>query len=181
MKSLTSSFFLVSTNGPTRYGQTLLQSYKTADIGNFLAATCPNLFGNLKGANGTQVAAYVMKAKAASSGAMNDYAQTLSTALGVWVTGGGFNAAASAQHFVQQQGIGTAGCLYNVGNNGAAFGVANGTTMTIIDMLKGYDSLCVTTGGTMTSLPTSLKHTAGGLDTGGSTFTTINNLGDRLP
>src|SRR5262249_52621366 len=45
-------------------GQALLQGYKTADIGNFLAATCPNLFGNLKGANGTQVAAYFMKAKA---------------------------------------------------------------------------------------------------------------------
>jgi hypothetical protein len=159
-------------------GQALLQSYKTTDIGNFLAATCPKLFGNLNGATGTQVAAYVLKAKAASSGVMNDYAQTLSTAIGVWVTGAGFNAAASAQHFVQQNGIGTAGCLYNVGKNGAAFGVANGTTMTILDMLKDYDSLCVATGGTMTSLPTSLKHTAGGLDAGGSTFATINNTGD---
>jgi hypothetical protein len=74
LKSLTSSFFLVSTNGPTRYGQTLLQSYKTADIGNFLAATCPNLFGNLKGADGTQAAAYVMKAKAAADRDMNAHA-----------------------------------------------------------------------------------------------------------
>jgi hypothetical protein len=128
-----------------------------------------------------------MKAKAAASGAMNDYAQTLCTALNVWVTGtdnttpnaaNGFNAAARAQGFVQRNGIGTGGCLYNVGNNGAAFGVANGTTMTILDMLKDYDTLCVTTGGSTTSLPTSLKHKAGGLDTGGFTFTTINNTWD---
>ena len=96
----------------------------------------------------------------------------------MWVTSDGYTAAASAQHFVQQNKIGTGGCLYNVGNNGAAFGVDNGTTMTIRDMLKGYDSLCVTTGGTMTSLPTSFKHTKGGLGTGGSTFATIINAGD---
>jgi hypothetical protein len=168
-------------------GQVLLQSYTTSgtgSIGSFLAATCPNLFGNLKGENGTQVAAYFLKAKAAASGAMNDYAQTLCTALDVWVTGSdpnganGFTPAAKAQGFVQQKGIGTGGCLYNVGNNGAAFGVANGTTMTILDMLKHYDSFCVTSGSTSTSLPTSLKHTAGGLDAGGSTFNTINNTGD---
>jgi hypothetical protein len=165
-------------------GQALLQSYKTPDIGNFLAATCPNLFGNLTGENGTQVAAYFLKAKAAAKGAMNDYAQALCTALDVWATGSdpnganGFTTAAKAQGFVQQKGIGTGGCLYNVGNNGAAFGVANGTTMTILDMLKGYDSLCVTKGSTTTSLPTSLTHTKGGLDAGGSTFDTINNTGD---
>jgi hypothetical protein len=160
-------------------GQALLKSYKTGDIGDFLAETCPNLFGNLKGANGTQVAAYFLKVKAAAKGDMNAYAQTLCTALGVWLTGDGFNDAARAQHFVQQKGIGTGGCLYNVGNNGAAFDVPNGTAMTILDMLKGYDSLCVTTFiGTPTSLPISFKHTKGGLGAGGSMFDTINNTGD---
>ena len=94
------------------------------------------------------------------------------------MTENGFNAAASTQHFVQQKSVGTAGRLYNVGDNGAAFGVANGTTMTILDMLKDYDSLCSTKGSSLTSLPTSLTHKAGGLDAGGSTFNTINNTGD---
>ena len=97
------------------------------------------------------------------------------------MTENGFNAAASTQHFVQQKSVGTAGRLYNVGDNGAAFGVANGTTMTILDMLKGYNFLCVTKAGTMTSLPTSFTHTKSGVGAGGSTFETINNLGDRLP
>jgi hypothetical protein len=141
-------------------GQALLKTYGSA-LGNWLASAYGNLFGNLNGATGTQVAAYFITAKTASGGLIgNTYAQALTTALDVWVTttGLGWNTSSSGPtKFGFQQGFGGAGLgsiLYNVGNNGASFGVANNSYLTVSQILAYLNSKTyITTAGSLTKLP----------------------------
>jgi hypothetical protein len=134
-------------------GQALLKSYKTSSIGTCLASTYPNLFGNLNGANGSQVAAYLLKAKHAS-GTLNGntYAQALATALNVWVTttGLGWNTTETGpqQYGFHQACLG--GCCYNVGNNGASFGVNNQTMQTVSYCLCCLDCMTTASNGSFT-------------------------------
>ena len=127
-------------------------------LGYWLATTWPKLFGNLSGATGTQIATYFNTAKN-SSGTLKGslFLHALNTALDVWVTTSGLGWGTAAQKKGFMQGFGGAGLgsiLYNVGNNGAAFGVANNTYLTvqaILDYLNGHTT--VTTPGTLTKLP----------------------------
>jgi hypothetical protein len=144
-------------------GQALLSTYTatgTSSIGTCLASTYPNLFGNLSGATGSQVAAYFLKAKHASGTLIgNTYAQALATALNVWVTttGLGWNKTATGpQHYGFQQAC-LGGLCYNMGNNGASFGVDNHTMQTVSYCLCCLN--CMTTAsadGSLTNLPTTL-------------------------
>jgi hypothetical protein len=117
-------------------------------VANWLAATMPNTFGihagsnNLTGQSNAFVAAlfqqdFVMK------GVKVD-AQVLATALSVYAT----NATLDSTHVAAQygftvggDGLGAAGV--NVGGAGDAFGVANNTTMTVMDLLLATDAQAV--------------------------------------
>jgi hypothetical protein len=71
-------------------------------------------------------------------------AQVLATALSVYVTNAALDptlAAASYGFTVSGDGAGTA--TVNVGSNGDAFGVANNTTMTVMDLLLATDAQTV--------------------------------------
>jgi hypothetical protein len=149
------------------------------------------LFGNLNGATGPQVAAYFLFVKAAMSGSTwNTYAQSLATALSVWVTtsGLGWNTNATGPtNYGLQQGFGGAGLgdiYYNVGTNGAAFGVANNTLMKVKNLLKHFNSKCARTGGSYTALPTSIvfygNNNASMVSRANNVFNGINNTGDIL-
>jgi hypothetical protein len=172
-------------------GQKLLKTYTTTganSIGTWLGTTYPNLFGNLNGATGTQVAAYFLKVKAAASGSIyNTYAQSLTTALSVWVTttGLGWNTTSTGPtHYGFQQGFGGLGLgdiYYNVGNNGASFGVANNTFMKVSELLAYFNSQCVRTGGNYTTLPTFVfygNNSTTLLNGANNVFNGINNTGD---
>ena len=172
-------------------GQTLLTSYASTALGSWLGTTYPNLFGNLNGATGPQVAAYFLVVKAAMSGSTwNTYAQSLATALSVWVTtsGLGWNTNATGPtNYGFQQGFGGAGLgdiYYNVGTNGAAFGVANNTLIKVKNLLKHFNSKCVRTGGSYTALPTSIvfygNNNASMVSRANNVFNGINNTGDIL-
>ena len=67
----------------------------------------------------------------------NTYAQTFAVALAVYATdptlGGG--AASTIQGFVVRSGA-TGGDTFNVGSNGAAFGVANNTSLSVLQVLQ---------------------------------------------
>ena len=84
----------------------------------------------------------------------------MSTALSVWVTttGLGWNTSSTGPtHYHFQQGFGGVGLgdlYYNVGTNGASFGVANNTYVTVSGLLAYFNSNCVRTGGDYTHLPT---------------------------
>jgi hypothetical protein len=71
-------------------------------------------------------------------------AQVLATALNVYVTNATLDptrAAAAYGFTVSGYGVGTA--TVNVGSNGDAFGVANNTTMTVMDLLLATDAQAV--------------------------------------
>ena len=140
-------------------GQALLSSYTAAstagdaNLGNWLANTYPNLFGNLLGATGPQVAAYFAnQVKPNAKGVIyNTYAQALTTALSVWVTtsGLGWNTSSTGPtHYGFNQGFGGTGLrdiYYNVGSNGASFGMANNTYVTVGTLLNYFNTKCART------------------------------------
>ena len=71
-------------------------------------------------------------------------AQVLATALAVYATNAtldGTAVAASYGFVVSGDGVGAA--TWNVGANGDAFGVANNTTMTVMDLLLATDDQAV--------------------------------------
>ena len=117
-------------------------------VANWLAATLPNTFGihagsnNLTGKSNAAVAAlfqqdFVMK------GVKLD-AQVLATALSVYATNATLDPTKMAAGYgftVSGDGAGTA--TANVGGNGDAFGVANNSTLTLMDLLLAADAQAV--------------------------------------
>jgi hypothetical protein len=88
------------------------------NLGNWLAATCPNLFGNLKGCTNSQVASYC---NTLSNGNSNQKAcgQVLTTALCAYVTDSNLagNSGQSYGFTVSANGLGTN--TWNIGSNGS--------------------------------------------------------------
>ena len=68
----------------------------------------------------------------------------LATALAVYVTNANLNSSGVGSRYgfiVSGAGVGTA--TWNVGSHGAAFGVANNTTRTVLDLLRATDARAV--------------------------------------
>jgi hypothetical protein len=117
-------------------------------VANWLAATLPHMFGifagnnNLTGQSNAFVAAlfqqdFVMK------GVKLD-AQVLATALSVYATNATLDSTSVAAHYgFTVSGNGLGAMMVNVGGNGDAFGVANNTTMTVMDLLLATDGQAV--------------------------------------
>jgi hypothetical protein len=132
-----------------RNGQALIRSLNGGEastrLGNWLAATLPNLYGSTAGANAlggktnAQVAAY-FQSLFVRQGPKAE-AQVLATALAVYVTNATLNdtgAGAQSGFVITATGLGTA--TWDVGDNGEAFGVADGTTLTVLDLLLRLDA-----------------------------------------
>jgi hypothetical protein len=127
-------------------GQALIKSLNGgagAQLANWLAATFPHMFGaaghDLTGGTDAAVAAYFQTLFATKGDKLE--AQVLATALSVYVTnstlaGGGY---AATYGFTVVANGGTGLATFNVGSDGAAVGHANGTTMTIMDILLAVD------------------------------------------
>lgn len=126
-----------------RNGQALIKSLNggpaSTQLADWLAATLPNTFGSLKGRSNADVAAlfqqdFLMK------GVKLD-AQVLATALNVYATNPMLDSSGVAAQYgftVTGAGVGTA--TFNIGTNGDAFGVANNTIMTVMDLLRATDT-----------------------------------------
>ncbi len=114
-------------------------------LGNWLATTLPNLYGDLAGLTNGEVALHyrsVFRAKKIKgTGPRKVESQVLATALASYVTNATLagTSAASYGFMVTEYGVGNA--TFSIGNNGAAFGVADYTIMTVIDMLRITDSM----------------------------------------
>jgi hypothetical protein len=126
------------------HGQALIDAFNGGSsataLSSWLATSFPNLYGagaganNLTGKQNTQVAAFY-KTQLALPGS-NVEAEVLATALNVYATtqslGGN---AAKSHHFIVSAG-GLGADTFNVGGDGAAFGVANNTALDVFDLLK---------------------------------------------
>ncbi|HEV8060387.1 MAG TPA: Ig-like domain repeat protein [Gemmataceae bacterium] len=117
-------------------------------LGDWLAATMPNTFGASAGSNNltcksnAYVAALFQK-DFVMQGVKLD-AQVLATALSVYVTDSTLDSTGIATHYgftVSGTGLGTD--TVNVGSSGDAFGVANNTVMTVLDLLVAADEQAV--------------------------------------
>ena len=131
-------------------GQTLIRAFNvTADnlaptaLSTWLAQSFPNLYGpcgsnNMTGMTNTQVAAAFMRLY--KNSAQNTDAQVLATALNVYATTTslGGDAGTAYQFDVTDDGLGAAN--FNVLTNGAAFNVANNTTLTVWQILQATNS-----------------------------------------
>ena len=116
-------------------GQALIKSFDSGPtatlLGNSLASNYPHLFGasnpytgtSLAGLTNSQVAAVYLSLWTPSGLQKNTYVQAFAVALGLYAGG---NAGS-----------------FNVGSNGAAFGVANNTMLTVMDLLLATDAQAV--------------------------------------
>ncbi|MFO0950726.1 MAG: SdrD B-like domain-containing protein [Isosphaeraceae bacterium] len=129
-------------------GQALIKSLNggagRTQLGDWLGATFPNMFGvnsgtsNLTGRSNADVAAF-FQGRFVLKGEKLD-AQVLATALAVYVTNATLNGTRAGTLYgfvIAGNGVGTA--TFDVGSNGEAFGVANGTVMTVMDLLLAVD------------------------------------------
>ncbi len=143
-------------------GQAVINSFNggstATDLGNWLATNFPNLFGtsnpyiskdlkqfgatSLAGLTNAQIAKIYADLWTPSGVAKNTYVQAFAVALGIYADTSslsGTNTLASQYGFtVTSSGFGSA--TYNVGANGAAFGVANNTSLTVMQILEVADA-----------------------------------------
>jgi hypothetical protein len=128
-------------------GQALIKALNSGtghQLGDWLAATLPHMFGaqagsnNLAGKSNAYIAAlfqqdFVLK------GVKLD-AQVLATGLSVYATNASLDTTGVATQYgftVSGDGVGTA--TVNIGTSGDAFGVANNTLLTVMDLLLATD------------------------------------------
>jgi hypothetical protein len=132
-------------------GQNLIKAFDGGtgtQLGDWLAATFPHMFGKLSGGNNLagKTNAYVasfFQSRFALQGPKLD-AQVLATALAVYVTNATLNpTGVGATYGFVVRGNGLATATFNVGTNGAAFGVPDNTTMTVLDLLRAADAQTV--------------------------------------
>jgi hypothetical protein len=124
----------------------------STQLGDWLALTFPNMYGadaganNLAGKSNAEVAAFYKTLfartaqSAAGGGPAKMDAQVMATALAVYVTNQTLaGTTATAYGFlVTASGIGSR--TFNVGESGAAFGVANDSDVTVLDLLLAVNS-----------------------------------------
>jgi hypothetical protein len=132
-------------------GQALIKALNGGvgtQLGDWLAATFPHMFGSLSGTNdlagqsNASVASF-FQGRFVVHGQKLD-AQVLATALAVYVTDPTLdNTGVGTQYGFTVSGNGLATATYNVGTNGAAFGVADNTVMTVMDLLLATDAQAV--------------------------------------
>jgi hypothetical protein len=115
---------------------------------DWLAATLPNLFGanagsnNLAGKSNAYVAALFQRDFAVKGTKLD--AQVLATALSVYASNATLdNTGVAANYGFVVSGDGVGAATWNVGSNGDAFGVANSTTMTVMDLLSATEAQAI--------------------------------------
>ncbi len=135
-----------------RNGQALIQALNggatSTQLGNWLATTFPHMFGVLSGSNNlvaknnAYVAAYFQSLFTAQGPKLD--AQVLATALSVYATNTTLDSTGvAAQYGFTVSGYGAGTATVNVGGNGAAFGVADNTVLTVMDVLLAADAQAV--------------------------------------
>jgi hypothetical protein len=117
-------------------------------LGDWLAATFPHMIGassdgnSLAGKTNGYVASF-FQSRFVVHGQKLD-AQVLATALAVYVTDATLDSTGvGTQYGFIVSGNGVATATFNVGADGAAFGVANNTTVTVMDLLLAADAQSV--------------------------------------
>jgi predicted outer membrane repeat protein len=129
-----------------KHGQALITAGGTA-LADWLTATFHNVFGNsLAGASGAAVAAFYKdqlfnQAGQHPAGPAKVDAQFMATALAVYFTNDHLAGTVAAAYGLNVTDTGLGDKVVNVGSSGAAFGVANGTARTVLELLQATNAL----------------------------------------
>ena len=125
-------------------GQTLIRAFnggsKATALATWLATSFPNLYGaragvnNLTGDRNSQVAAFY-KAQAALPGS-NVEAEVLATALNVYATTQSLGGTIGQSYGFTVSAAGLGAASFNIGADGAAFGVPKKTTLSVYALLQ---------------------------------------------
>jgi hypothetical protein len=152
-------------------GQAVINSASNSPaLGNWLASTFPCMLGSLSGKSDAQVAA-AFETDFGSVGGLqgNDTAQFFACALACYFTSttlDGTNPEPGKFGFNQSPG-GTGSHTFNVGNNGAAFGVPNNTTLTVLQILQFIDENECPLSGDSTTILGDINNVLNGINRGG--------------
>ncbi len=123
-------------------GQALINNFNgggaTTALGDWLANSFANLFGNLAGKTNAQVAAYYQALFGQASSKAG--AEVLATALNVYATTSSLGGTAAQGYGFTVDAYGLGASSYNVGSNGAAFGVANSTVLNVYQLLRAANA-----------------------------------------
>ena len=159
-------------------GQKLINSFNggptSTMLGNWLATTFPKLWGtqagaaNLAGKTNAQIAAYFLQLHSVKGQKLD--AQVLGVALGVYTTTSSLGGTAGVKYGFKSTATGLGAMTWNVGSSGAAFGVANKTTLTVMQILTAANDRA--TNGVLYNGNKSLR------DAANTVFTAINEAGD---
>jgi hypothetical protein len=132
-------------------GQALINSFNGGStataLSSWLATAFPNLYGasaggnNLTGQSNAQVAAFYLSQFALPSPTVE--AQVLATALNVYATTTSLGGTAGQAYGFTVTATGLGADSYNVGSDGAAFGVANKTTLNVYELLQAVNRQAV--------------------------------------
>jgi hypothetical protein len=126
-------------------GQALINAFNggpdATALSSWLALNFPNLYGSLTGASNAQVAAFY-QAQFALSGS-NLAAEVLATALNIYATTQSLGGTIGQAYGFTVTATGLGADSFNVGADGAAFGMANNTTRNVYELLRAVDQQAV--------------------------------------
>jgi hypothetical protein len=130
-------------------GQALIKALNggaaTTQLGHWLAVTFPNMYASLDGMSNAGVAGFyktlfARNANTSPGGPPKTDAQVMATALAVYVTNQTLAGSTAAAYGFQVSATGVGTRTFNVGNRGAAFGVANNTSLSVMDLLLAVNA-----------------------------------------
>jgi hypothetical protein len=142
-------------------GHAVILSSPGTSLSTWLSSTFPNLFGNLAGATNEQVYQQFLTYFDVKGPHTN--AQVMDTALAIYFSDPSMGLNSTSMKFGFASSV--ANIQINVGSDGAAFGVPNGTSISVFQMLKTVDA-----------------HTVNGVIYGGSgtLWLQVNDLFDKV-
>lgn len=148
-------------------GQALINSFNggstATNLGNWLASTFPNVFGanagmhNMAGKTNAEIAAYYDDLFH-NGGSPKVEAQFMANAFAVYSTTQSLGDTNAAAYGFVVNNLGVGNSMFNVGPNGAAFGVANNSTISVLTILQYADSQ--SSGGVLYNGDTDLRNLA---------------------
>jgi hypothetical protein len=122
-------------------GQALINAFNggsdASALSSWLATALPNLYGSLSGSSNAQVAAFYQSQFALPGS--NLAAEVLATALNVYATTQSLGGTVGQAYGFTVTATGLGADSFNVGSDGAAFGVANNTSRNVYELLKAVD------------------------------------------
>ena len=132
-----------------RNGQNLIRALNGGEsatqLGHWLAVTFPNMYAALDGMTNAQIAGFyktlfARTSSSAPAGPPKTDAQVMATALAVYVTNQTLAGTAAVAYGFQVSATGVGTRTFSVGNSGAAFGVANNSSLSVMDLLLAVNA-----------------------------------------